>query len=50
MVDLEAIQSVYYMVAATGVLGAAAYYVLNMSARGGLQPDKHIFLNKFLNP
>ncbi len=30
MVDLGEIQEVYYMVAATGVLVAAAYYVLNM--------------------
>ena len=30
MVDLAEIQAVYYMVAATGVLVAAAYYVYNM--------------------
>lgn len=30
MVDLEVIQSVYYMVAATGVLVAAVYYVMNI--------------------
>jgi len=30
MVDLAEIQAAYYMVAATGVLVAAAYYVLNM--------------------
>ncbi len=34
MVDLAEIQAVYYMVAATGVLVAAAYYVLNMRAAG----------------
>jgi hypothetical protein len=33
MVDLAEIQAAYYMVAATGVLVAAGYYVLNMSAR-----------------
>jgi hypothetical protein len=32
MVDLAEIQAAYYMVAATGVLVAAAYYVLNMKA------------------
>ncbi|MGD0805813.1 MAG: hypothetical protein ABSA11_17260 [Candidatus Bathyarchaeia archaeon] len=32
MVDLSEIQAVYYMVAATGVLVAAAYYVMNMRA------------------
>jgi hypothetical protein len=32
MVDLAEIQAVYYMVAATGVLVAAAYYILNMKA------------------
>ena len=32
MVDLAEIQAAYYMVAATGVLVAAAYYVLNMRA------------------
>ncbi|MGD0805764.1 MAG: hypothetical protein ABSA11_17010 [Candidatus Bathyarchaeia archaeon] len=32
MVDLVEIQTIYYMVAATGVLVAAAYYVLNMRA------------------
>ncbi len=30
MVDLTEIQAVYYMVAATGVLVAAAYYVMNL--------------------
>jgi hypothetical protein len=30
MVDLGEIQAAYYMVAATGVLVAAAYYVLNI--------------------
>ncbi len=30
MVDLAEVQTAYYMVAATGVLAAAAYYVLNM--------------------
>jgi hypothetical protein len=30
MVSIEEIQAAYYMVAATGVLVAAAYYVLNM--------------------
>jgi hypothetical protein len=30
MVDLEVIQSVYYMMAATGVLVAAIYYVMNI--------------------
>jgi hypothetical protein len=30
MVDLEVIQSAYYMVAATGVLVAAVYYILNL--------------------
>ena len=30
MVDLVGIQAAYYMVAATGVLVAAIYYVLNM--------------------
>ena len=32
MVTLDEIQTVYYMVAATGVLVAAIYYVLNMRA------------------
>jgi hypothetical protein len=32
MVDLAEIQAAYYMVAATGVLVAAAYYVYNMNA------------------
>lgn len=32
MVELAEIQVAYYMVAATGVLIAAAYYVLNMRA------------------
>jgi hypothetical protein len=32
MVDLAEIQAAYYMVAATGVLVAAAYYILNMRA------------------
>jgi hypothetical protein len=32
MVTIEEIQAAYYMVAATGVLVAAAYYVLNMRA------------------
>jgi hypothetical protein len=32
MVTLDEIQAVYYMVAATGVLVAAGYYVLNMKA------------------
>jgi hypothetical protein len=32
MVDLSEIQAAYYMVAATGVLVAAGYYVLNMRA------------------
>ena len=32
MVDLAEIQAAYYMVAATGVLVAAIYYVLNMKA------------------
>jgi hypothetical protein len=32
MVDLAEIQAAYYMVAATGVLVAAGYYVLNMRA------------------
>ena len=32
MVDLAEIQSIYYMVAATGVLIAAIYYVVNMKA------------------
>ena len=32
MVDLAEIQAAYYMVAATGVLVAAAYYVMNMRA------------------
>lgn len=32
MVDLGEIQTVYYMIAATGVLVAAIYYVLNMRA------------------
>ena len=32
MVDLFEIQAAYYMVAATGVLIAAVYYVLNMRA------------------
>jgi hypothetical protein len=32
LVDLAEIQAAYYMVAATGVLVAAAYYVLNMRA------------------
>jgi hypothetical protein len=32
MVELAEIQAVYYMVAATGVLVAAIYYVLNMRA------------------
>jgi hypothetical protein len=32
MVDLAEIQAAYYMVAATGVLVAAAYYVINMRA------------------
>jgi hypothetical protein len=32
MVDLSEIQAAYYMVAATGVLVAAAYYILNMRA------------------
>jgi len=32
MVDLAEIQAAYYMVAATGVLVAAIYYVLNMRA------------------
>lgn len=32
MVSIEEIQAVYYMVAATGVLVAAGYYVLNMRA------------------
>jgi len=30
MVTLEEIQSVYYIVAATGVLVAAVFYILNM--------------------
>jgi hypothetical protein len=30
MVDLAEIQAAYYMVAATGVLVAAIYYVLNL--------------------
>jgi hypothetical protein len=30
MVTLEEIQSAYYMVAATGVLVAAVFYILNM--------------------
>jgi hypothetical protein len=33
MVDLEVIQSVYYMVAATGVLVAAVFYVLNLQTQ-----------------
>ena len=32
MVTMEEIQAAYYMVAATGVLVAAGYYVLNMKA------------------
>jgi len=32
LVDLAEIQAAYYMVAATGVLVAAAYYVMNMRA------------------
>ena len=32
MVDLSEIQAAYYMVAATGVLVAAIYYVYNMKA------------------
>ena len=32
MVDLAEIQAAYYMVAATGVLAAAVFYVLNMRA------------------
>jgi Flp pilus assembly protein TadB len=32
LVDLAEIQAAYYMVAATGVLVAAGYYVLNMRA------------------
>jgi hypothetical protein len=32
MVDLSEIQAAYYMVAVTGVLVAAIYYVLNMRA------------------
>ena len=32
MVDLAEIQAAYYMVAATGVLVAAGYYILNMRA------------------
>jgi hypothetical protein len=32
MVDLAEIQAAYYMVAATGVLVAAIYYILNMKA------------------
>jgi hypothetical protein len=32
MVDLEVIQSAYYMVAATGVLVAAGYYIYNLRA------------------
>jgi hypothetical protein len=32
MVDLSEIQAAYYMVAATGVLVAAIYYVMNMRA------------------
>ena len=32
MVDLAEIQAAYYMVAATGVLVAAIYYVYNMRA------------------
>ena len=32
MVTIEEIQAAYYMVAATGVLVAAAYYILNMKA------------------
>jgi hypothetical protein len=32
MVELAEIQAVYYMMAATGVLIAAIYYVLNMKA------------------
>jgi len=30
MVSFEEIQAAYYMVAATGVLVAAVYYILNM--------------------
>ena len=30
MVDFQTIQEVYYMVAATGVLVAAIYYVVNL--------------------
>jgi hypothetical protein len=30
MVDLAEIQAIYYMVAATGVLIAAGYYVMNI--------------------
>ena len=30
MVDLAEIQAAYYMVAATGVLVAAVYYILNI--------------------
>jgi len=32
MVTIEEIQAIYYMVAATGVLVAAGYYILNMRA------------------
>ncbi|MCX6654088.1 MAG: hypothetical protein NTY03_03080, partial [Candidatus Bathyarchaeota archaeon] len=32
MVTIEEIQAIYYMVAATGVLVAAVYYILNMRA------------------
>ena len=44
MVSFEEIQAAYYMVAATGVLVAAAYYVLNM--RATLETRQAQFMNQ----
>ena len=53
MVSIEEIQAVYYMVAATGVLVAAAYYVLNMRAQN-INREAQLFMNianqSFNNP
>jgi len=46
MVDLVEIQAAYYMVAATGVLVAAGYYVLNMRTQTRTR-EAQLFMQSF---
>jgi hypothetical protein len=47
MVELAEIQTAYYMVAATGVLIAAIYYIFNM--RATLQTRQAQLFTQYLN-